>query len=105
MDTAGIRPGLVPALDHLYGGFHDGTSPHWPRCSTTGRLRFGPALGAGGVTVLPSGDRGMRRLLHALLLATPVLLTVGFLTDMLWLLGIGAWTLIAALLIEVIYRP
>ncbi|WP_158520050.1 hypothetical protein [Streptomyces ambofaciens] len=57
------------------------------------------------MTVLPSGDRDMRRLLHALLLATPVLLTVGFLTDMLWLLGIGAWTLIVALLIEVIYRP
>jgi hypothetical protein len=34
-----------------------------------------------------------------------VLLTAGFLTESLWLLGLAAWALIAAGLIEMIYRP
>jgi hypothetical protein len=41
----------------------------------------------------------MRRLFHTLLLTT------GALTENLWLLGTGAWTLIAALLIDLVYRP
>lgn len=59
----------------------------------------------GGVHVLPRSDRGMKRLFYALLLAAAVLLAVGALTGALWLLGIGTWTLIGALLIELIYRP
>ncbi|MFE6041244.1 hypothetical protein [Streptomyces sp. NPDC056452] len=47
----------------------------------------------------------MKRLLHALLSAATVLIVVGFLAESLWLLGIGAWMLIGALLIEMIYRP
>ncbi|MEV5013967.1 hypothetical protein ACIGW1_16450 [Streptomyces sp. NPDC053780] len=53
----------------------------------------------------PGGDRGMKRLFHALLVAAAALFAVGLLTDALWLLGIGAWTLIAALLVELVYRP
>ncbi|MEV7302406.1 hypothetical protein [Streptomyces clavifer] len=55
--------------------------------------------------VLPRSDRGMKRLLYALLLPATVLIVVGSLTEALWLLGIGAWMLIGALLIELIYRP
>lgn len=57
------------------------------------------------VIVLPRSDRGMKRLLYALLLPATVLIVVGSLTEALWLLGIGAWMLIGALLIELIYRP
>ncbi|WP_432080968.1 hypothetical protein [Streptomyces sp. WAC 04229] len=47
----------------------------------------------------------MKRLFHALLAAAAAVFAVGLLTDALWLLGIGAWTLIAALLVELVYRP
>ncbi|MFF0203194.1 hypothetical protein [Streptomyces sp. NPDC005017] len=47
----------------------------------------------------------MRRIEYALLLAAVPLVVTGALTDSLWLLGIGAWALIAAGLIEMIYRP
>ncbi|MFC9057947.1 hypothetical protein ACFTXB_07805 [Streptomyces sp. NPDC057074] len=53
----------------------------------------------------PGGDRGMKRLFHALLASAAAVFAVGLLTDALWLLGIGAWTLIAALLVELVYRP
>ncbi|MFE0582548.1 hypothetical protein [Streptomyces sp. NPDC058874] len=49
--------------------------------------------------------RDLRRIEYALLVAAAVLVTVGALTDLLWLLGIGACALIAAGLIEMIYRP
>ncbi|WP_432034997.1 hypothetical protein [Streptomyces cucumeris] len=48
---------------------------------------------------LSGPGRDLRRIEYALLV------TVGALTDLLWLLGIGAWALIAAGLIEMIYRP
>ncbi|MFB8751824.1 hypothetical protein [Streptomyces parvulus] len=51
------------------------------------------------------GDRGMKRLFHALLLAAALVFTAGLLADLLWLLGIGTWTLIAALLVELVHRP
>ncbi|MFD4693114.1 hypothetical protein [Streptomyces sp. NPDC058463] len=47
----------------------------------------------------------MKRLFYALLSAAMVLIATGFLTESLWLLGIGAWMLIGALLIDMIYRP
>jgi hypothetical protein len=47
----------------------------------------------------------MRRLFHVLLLAAVALITAGVLTEALGLLGIGAWVLIAAGLLEMIYRP
>jgi hypothetical protein len=49
--------------------------------------------------------RGLRRIQYGLLLVMAVLLTAGFLTESLWLLGLAAWALIAAGLIEMIYRP
>ncbi|MEU8604481.1 hypothetical protein [Streptomyces parvulus] len=47
----------------------------------------------------------MKRLFHALLLAAALVFTAGLLADSLWLLGIGTWTLIAALLVELVHRP
>lgn len=49
--------------------------------------------------------RGLRRIEYALALAAVVLAAAGALSGTLWLLGIGAWALIAAALIEMIYRP
>lgn len=85
---------------------HDDPSPHGTRCATAGRLCFGAAAAAGdAVIVLPRSERGMRRLFRVLLLAATVLVAVGFIAGTLWLLVAGAWVLIAALLIELIYRP
>ncbi|MDK1348107.1 hypothetical protein QNO09_33475 [Streptomyces sp. 378] len=47
----------------------------------------------------------MRRIEYALFLAAPVLVTAGAFSGLLWLIGIGAWALIAAGPIEMIYRP
>ncbi|MFE9029018.1 hypothetical protein ACFYOA_22635 [Streptomyces iakyrus] len=49
--------------------------------------------------------RGLRRIQYGLFLLMAALLTAGFLTDVLWLLGLAAWALIAAGLVEMIYRP
>ncbi|MFB8245796.1 hypothetical protein ACFC5X_12200 [Streptomyces sp. NPDC055952] len=53
----------------------------------------------------PLGDLGMRSRITILMSGSVVLVTVGFITDWWWLIGIGAWMLIAAGLIEMIYRP
>ncbi|WND33015.1 hypothetical protein RI578_01380 [Streptomyces sp. BB1-1-1] len=55
--------------------------------------------------VLPRSGRGMKRLLCALLLVAASLIAAGALTETLWLLGIGAWALIGAVLFELVYRP
>ncbi|CAL9672458.1 hypothetical protein SUDANB174_07562 [Streptomyces sp. enrichment culture] len=47
----------------------------------------------------------MRRLFRTLLLAAMVLVAAGFVAETRWLLLTGAWVLIAALLIELVYRP
>ncbi|MFV0126671.1 hypothetical protein ACLGI4_02965 [Streptomyces sp. HMX112] len=47
----------------------------------------------------------MRRIVAALLLWALALIVAGALADWLWLIGLGAWALIAAFLIEMIYRP
>ncbi|MFF6953011.1 hypothetical protein ACFZAD_30765 [Streptomyces iakyrus] len=49
--------------------------------------------------------RGIRRTQYLLVLLMAVLGTAGFLTESMWLLGLAAWALIAAGLIEMIYRP
>jgi hypothetical protein len=46
-----------------------------------------------------------RRIQYALLLLMAALGAAGVLADSLWLLGLAAWALIAAGLIEMIYRP
>ncbi|MFH9571872.1 hypothetical protein [Streptomyces sp. NPDC017230] len=47
----------------------------------------------------------MRRIEYTLFLAAVLLGIAGVISDTLWLLGVGAWALIAAGLIEMIYRP
>ncbi len=49
--------------------------------------------------------RGLRHIQYALFLLVAALGTAGVLTESLWLLGLAAWALIAAGLIEMIYRP
>lgn len=51
------------------------------------------------------GDRGIRRMIYALTLAAATLAAAGGLTNAIWLIGVGVWALIAAFLIEMIYRP
>ncbi|MFJ3974214.1 hypothetical protein [Streptomyces sp. NPDC090021] len=50
-------------------------------------------------------DRGIRRTVVALGAAGLTVITAGAVLDALWLLGIGVWGLIAAMLIELVYRP
>ncbi|MFC4469292.1 hypothetical protein ACFPH6_33070 [Streptomyces xiangluensis] len=48
---------------------------------------------------------GMQSRIVSLMIGAVVLGTAGALADWLWLIGIGAWMLIAAGLLEMIYRP
>ncbi|WP_431998334.1 hypothetical protein [Streptomyces fungicidicus] len=48
---------------------------------------------------------GMRSRIVGLTSGSAVLVAGGALTDWMWLIGIGAWMLIAAGLLEMIYRP
>ncbi|GAA2674239.1 hypothetical protein GCM10010400_40520 [Streptomyces aculeolatus] len=50
-------------------------------------------------------DEQMWRVEWGLGLLAVVLAVTGILTETVWVLGVGAWTLIAAGLIEMIYRP
>ncbi|MFB8758851.1 hypothetical protein [Streptomyces nigra] len=53
----------------------------------------------------PFGDLGMRSRVNILMGGSVAFVTVGVISDWWWLIGIGAWILIAAGLIEMIYRP
>jgi hypothetical protein len=50
-------------------------------------------------------DRGVRRVVLLLTLIATAVLVGGFLTESVWLLGVGGWVVIVAFLIEMIYRP
>ncbi|MGJ7416606.1 hypothetical protein AB9128_12255 [Streptomyces cinereoruber] len=50
-------------------------------------------------------DRSMRRRSAALALGAFVLCALGITTGSVWVLGVGAWFLIAAVLLELVYRP
>ncbi|MFI8387584.1 hypothetical protein [Streptomyces sp. NPDC085540] len=50
-------------------------------------------------------DRGVRRTVLALGAAGLAGIAAGAVLDALWLLGIGVWGVIAAMLIELVYRP
>ncbi|MEE1942277.1 hypothetical protein V1L54_23225 [Streptomyces sp. TRM 70361] len=50
-------------------------------------------------------DRGVRRVVLALLAVSAALIAAGFLLDLIWLFVTGAWVLIAAGSLEMIYRP
>ncbi len=53
----------------------------------------------------PAFDHGVRRAEYTLFLAGALPGAAGAFSDTLWLLGIGAWALIAAGLMEMIYQP
>ncbi|MGN9795722.1 hypothetical protein ACTMTU_32105 [Streptomyces sp. OZ13] len=50
-------------------------------------------------------DRRIRWAVLALTLTATALIIGGFLARAVWLIGIGAWLVIAAFLLEMIYRP
>ncbi|MFZ3495940.1 hypothetical protein ACODT5_22445 [Streptomyces sp. 5.8] len=50
-------------------------------------------------------DRGIHRTVLALGTGGLVVVTTGAALDVMWLLGIGVWGLIAAMVIELVYRP
>ncbi|MFJ3635091.1 hypothetical protein [Streptomyces sp. NPDC090112] len=50
-------------------------------------------------------DRGIRRTVRTLAASGVTLVAVGAVLDAMWLLGIGVWGVIAALGIEIVYRP
>ncbi|WP_179381925.1 hypothetical protein [Streptomyces sp. SA15] len=50
-------------------------------------------------------ERSMRRIVAALTLLAVALVAGGALADWLWLLGLGAWVLIVAFMIDMIHRP
>ncbi|MEU6314306.1 hypothetical protein [Streptomyces sp. NPDC047014] len=50
-------------------------------------------------------DRPVRRTVLALGAAGLALILTGSALDLLWLLGIGVWSFIAATLIDLVYRP
>ncbi|MEU2989323.1 hypothetical protein ACPCAJ_07410 [Streptomyces griseoincarnatus] len=53
----------------------------------------------------PPREWGMRSRIVGLTSGSVVLIAGGALADSTWLIGVGAWTLIAAGLLEMIYRP
>ncbi|WP_327686118.1 hypothetical protein [Streptomyces sp. NBC_00467] len=63
--------------------------------------------GGHSAVVMPawSPDRGIRRTTLTLGAAAVVLIGVGAAADTMWLLGIGVWAVIAATMIELVYRP
>ncbi|WP_405527398.1 hypothetical protein OG592_06645 [Streptomyces avidinii] len=50
-------------------------------------------------------DRAVRRTVLALGAAGLTVIAAGAILDALWLLGIGVWAVIAAMVIELVYRP
>ncbi|WP_162688391.1 MULTISPECIES: hypothetical protein [unclassified Streptomyces] len=50
-------------------------------------------------------DRGIRRTVLVLGAAGLTLIATGAVLDVLWLLGIGVWGVIAAMMVELVYRP
>ncbi|MFD7627732.1 hypothetical protein ACFV7Q_17120 [Streptomyces sp. NPDC059851] len=52
-----------------------------------------------------ASDRPIRRTMYALGAVGLTLVVTGAALDLLWLLGIGVWAVIAAILIELVYRP
>ncbi|MFI5617140.1 hypothetical protein [Streptomyces sp. NPDC051567] len=50
-------------------------------------------------------DRGIRRTVLVLGSGGVAVIATGALLDALWLLGIGVWGIIGAMVIELVYRP
>ncbi|MEU6934348.1 hypothetical protein AB0A05_35010 [Streptomyces sp. NPDC046374] len=51
----------------------------------------------------PAGLRVLRE--SPSLAAAPAVCVAGVVLDLVWVLGLGAWLLIAAILMELVYRP
>ncbi|MFE5513076.1 hypothetical protein ACFQ9J_21330 [Streptomyces sp. NPDC056529] len=52
-----------------------------------------------------SGDRSMRRRSVTLAVGALLLGSLGVTAGSVWVLGVGAWLLIAAVILELVYRP
>ncbi|MFE5698491.1 hypothetical protein ACFQ8K_38540, partial [Streptomyces erythrochromogenes] len=50
-------------------------------------------------------DRGIRRTVRALGAAGLTVIATGAALEAMWLLGLGVWGIIAAMGIEIVYRP
>ncbi|MET9610025.1 hypothetical protein ABZZ17_33980 [Streptomyces sp. NPDC006512] len=50
-------------------------------------------------------DRGIRRAILATGAAGVTVIATGAVLEALWLLGIGVWAVITAMMIELVYRP
>ncbi|QWB21159.1 MULTISPECIES: hypothetical protein [Streptomyces] len=50
-------------------------------------------------------DRGVRRMVLLLGTAGLAVLTGGIVGDLLWVIGLGAWMFMIALIVELVYRP
>jgi hypothetical protein len=59
----------------------------------------------GGRVKVAGNDRVLRLATCVLSLAGAALIVCGFLIEAGWLVGIGGWMVIAAVLIEFLYRP
>lgn len=59
----------------------------------------------GGRDKAPEFTRGLRHTEYALFLGAVLLIGAGAASNSWWLIGGGAWALVAAGLIEMIYRP
>ncbi|MFD9366685.1 hypothetical protein ACFWA6_03100 [Streptomyces sp. NPDC060020] len=57
------------------------------------------------MTTRSHSDRTVRRTVLALAASGLAVITTGAALDALWLLGIGVWALIAAMVIELVYQP
>ncbi|MFF3672867.1 hypothetical protein ACFYYS_02640 [Streptomyces sp. NPDC002120] len=57
------------------------------------------------MTTRSHSDRTVRRTVLALATSGLAVITTGAALDALWLLGIGVWALIAAMVIELVYQP
>ncbi|MCX4718016.1 hypothetical protein OG280_37585 [Streptomyces virginiae] len=57
------------------------------------------------MTISRRPDRAVRRTVLVLGAAGLTVIATGAILDALWLLGIGVWALIAAMVIELVYRP
>ncbi|MEY2231636.1 hypothetical protein OG572_05820 [Streptomyces virginiae] len=57
------------------------------------------------VTISWRPDRAVRRTVLVLGAAGLTVIATGAILDAMWLLGIGVWAIIAAMVIELVYRP
>ncbi|MFE9933101.1 hypothetical protein [Streptomyces sp. NPDC005533] len=57
------------------------------------------------MTTRPRSDRTVRRTVPALAVVGLGVTTAGAALDAMWLLGMGVWALIAAMVIDIVHQP